>query len=118
MNAQEEKQHLFDAVVDHFKRQKAKSMTIGGRCRYRSISGLKCFAAPFIREYDPKMEGLPFMDLIKEWPSSLDPLAVRHAALAQSLQQAHDCSDSYEFITEATDKLKGIARDYRLTCDL
>ena len=90
---QQELQALFDISFNHIIAQGGASfMADTGSCQYRMPNGRSCAAAPFILEYDRKMEDRNWSALVENqhFINKLDPLAVKHRSFVGALQSIHD----------------------------
>lgn len=98
-----EAQEMFNVVVEHLRKQNAKSereadhkYCVSSICCYRSPDGKKCAIGCLIpdEEHDPKMDenaGSDIDQLIKSWLSvPLREKFERHVALLSELQYEHD----------------------------
>lgn len=123
MTDQLEKQELLIRSVQHVRKQGRPSMRPregGGApyCFYRSPDGLSCAAAPFINDYDSRMDdqasamaggwGATF---VKNWEERLDPLAAKHYVFVRELQKCHDNAASDPmFIKSFNARIHDLAR--------
>jgi hypothetical protein len=91
------RQFLYNVSLAHIRQQGAPSIIRKGLwsltvCQYRSSDGRQCAAGPFIRVYDPKMEGEAFSIIAGRTPAAVDNIAAQHANFVGFLQAAHDQS--------------------------
>lgn len=94
MTEQEELQYLLNVSVNHIRKQGRGSYHQDGyklSCRYQGPDNTSCAAAPFIKEWDPLMEGHHFESVAKRWPDNVDIVARANAEFVRdALQRAHD----------------------------
>lgn len=85
-----EKQELLNTSFKHVMHQGEPSMGARG-CAYRGNEGRSCAAAPFIVEYDAKMEGYNWASMCSNLrKGKVDEMARKHAQFVTDLQGAHD----------------------------
>lgn len=89
-----DRQALLNTSYLHILKQGEPSVA-NGSCAYRGTEGRSCAAAPFIEEYDPKMENLNFSAMLDRmsagiFTGKLNAVAVRERDFVMSLQRAHD----------------------------
>lgn len=64
-------------------------------CAYRGREGFMCAAGIFIKDYNPNMEHLCWIDIVREFDhEKLDKRAVEERNFVQKLQIAHDAAVS------------------------
>lgn len=105
--SQEILQQLLNRSVAHIRKQGKPSLADDGRlCLYRNPDGRGCGAAPFITQYDPKMEKTYWWKVTRNWSAALDRDAVEHADFVEDvLQNSHDeaasrAKDDSDFLKE------------------
>lgn len=113
MNAQE----IFDAVLQHARRQKVPAENADRVCQYRAPDGKRCFIGALIPDelYTPKIEGLEIHDVLRRFPRireffGIDEQQMTTLTLLSRLQRIHDDRDPEDWEIE----LKWLANDLSL----
>lgn len=85
-------QEVFNRAWNHILKQGGPSISpTGWGCYYHGLEGTSCAMAPFIKDYDEKLEGKPIDVLIYKEPEYLDPILLKACpSFCLSLQQCHD----------------------------
>jgi len=96
------KQETFNTVVAHARKQKVRATDMcspGNGCKYRTVSGLKCFAGALIPDYEyrPTFEDTGVLDLNTGEPTSVGDLLTKMGydyLFVNELQAIHDMRNS------------------------
>lgn len=115
------RQRLFDISLNHIRAQGAPSMN-GTRCAYRSVSGRRCAAEPFILAYDYEMEAKSWRSLCFRFRDKVDQNAYENIGLVSMLQNAHDeaavsfsaTEDQEPFMAGYERRMKLVAKQFDL----
>ena len=88
----DEMQELMQRSYNHIVKQGGPSIDpMTKTCAYRGKEGAGCAAAPFIVNYDRKMEGLGWIEVVREFPKNIE--TTKHEDFISGLQSCHD--DAY-----------------------
>lgn len=103
-------QEVYDQVVEHLRKQNARSFRYFGEkhaCAYRNGKGLKCAAGCLIsdEEYNERMEMRPWETLV-----AYRVVPPKHANLIRHLQNLHDTTAT----TTWEDQFKKLAETFHL----
>ena len=122
----QEMQDLLNRSVQHIRQQGKPSLRHPDRpddrqCVYRSPLGLSCAAAPFIVDYDARMDdgdlaGSWSKSFTGNWERHLDPLAVKHQNFVRKLQRCHDLAadDRSRFLERYEENIADLAIEFGL----
>ena len=117
-----EAQEVFDFSVGKVIEQGVQARGAQNQCAYRGGKGTKCAFGHLIPDalYKKRMEGSGAYDLLdKEAPSrdfvALIPSLGRHLDLICSLQQAHDYTLTFDFVSNFRHRAEAVAQEHGLT---
>ena len=89
------RQEAFDIALNHIRKQNGPAFSEGLGCLYRTEDGMSCAFAPFIINYDSKLENVPANRLVQDSDGTFDgkidsKVNPAHASFYADLQRCHD----------------------------
>jgi hypothetical protein len=109
-------QSLFNTSLNHIRKQ-GKPSKNSGRCVYKAEDGCACAAAPFIIEYDPKMDemAMGWIRVCEKFPNNVVKDASDNIFFVSDLQSCHDnVIETDDFMYEYESNMKRLAKHYGL----